>query len=61
VDWQLRRLRSVGAERVIAVDLTRSDFAIPVVRIIVPGLEWDCTHPDYAPGTRARRATGDSQ
>ena len=61
VDWQLRRLRSVGAERVIAVDLTRSDFAIPVVRIIVPGLEWDCTHPDYTPGARARRAACDSQ
>jgi ribosomal protein S12 methylthiotransferase accessory factor len=61
VVWQLQRLRSVGVERVIGVDLTRSDFGIPVVRIIVPGLEWDCTHPDYAPGARARHAAGDSQ
>ena len=54
--WELQRLRSVGLNRVIAVDLTRSEIAIPVVRLITPGLEWDCTHPDYIPGTRARLA-----
>ena len=53
--WELERLRSVGIERVIAVDLTRSDFGIPVVRTVIPGLEWDCSHPHYIPGPRARR------
>jgi ribosomal protein S12 methylthiotransferase accessory factor len=56
--WELERLRAVGVERAIAVDLTRPDFGIPVVRMVIPGLEWDCTHPRYAPGPRARRAGG---
>jgi YcaO-like protein with predicted kinase domain len=61
VNRELQRLRSVGVKRVIAIDLTRSDIGIPVVRIVTPGLEWDCTHPDYTPGARARRAGLDSQ
>jgi YcaO-like protein with predicted kinase domain len=56
--WQLERLRTIGVKRIIAVDLTREDFDIPVVRMVIPGLEWDCTHPDYVPGARARRAGG---
>jgi ribosomal protein S12 methylthiotransferase accessory factor len=56
--WELDRLRAVGVERAIAVDLTRPDFGIPVVRMVIPGLEWDCTHPRYVPGSRARRAGG---
>jgi len=38
VAWELDRLRSVGIERVIAVNLSREEFQIPVVRIVVPGL-----------------------
>jgi YcaO-like protein with predicted kinase domain len=53
--WELERLRAIGVQRVIAVDLTRDDFGIPVVRVVIPGLEWDCTHPDYVPGPRAAR------
>jgi YcaO-like protein with predicted kinase domain len=56
--WELERLRAIGVERVIAVDLTRPDIGIPVVRMVIPGLEWDCTHRDYVPGPRARRAGG---
>jgi ribosomal protein S12 methylthiotransferase accessory factor len=52
--WALRRLAAVGAERVIAVDLTRPEFGIPVVRLVVPGLEWDPHHPTYRPGRRAQ-------
>ena len=58
--WELERLRAVGVECVAAVDLTRSDFGIPVVRVVIPGLEWDCTHPDYVPGPRARRISGEA-
>jgi YcaO-like protein with predicted kinase domain len=58
VRWELERLRAIGIERIIAIDLTRPDFGIPVVRMVIPGLEWDCTHPDYIPGRRARRAGG---
>lgn len=56
--WELSRLRAVGVERAIAVDLTRPDFGIPVIRMVISGLEWDCTHPRYVPGSRARRAGG---
>jgi ribosomal protein S12 methylthiotransferase accessory factor len=58
VRWKLQRLRAVGIERVIAVDLTRPDLGIPVVRVVIPGLEWDCTHRGYVRGARARRAGG---
>jgi ribosomal protein S12 methylthiotransferase accessory factor len=49
----LRRLAATGLERVIAVDLTRPEFDIPVVRLVIPGLEWDPHHPNYRPGRRA--------
>jgi YcaO-like protein with predicted kinase domain len=39
--WELERLRVAGIHRVIAVDLTRPDFGIPVVRVAIPGLEGD--------------------
>lgn len=39
VSWELSRLRSAGIGQVIAVDLTREEFGIPVVRVVVPGLE----------------------
>jgi ribosomal protein S12 methylthiotransferase accessory factor len=54
---ELERLRSAGIDRVIAVDLTRRELAVPVVRVVIPGLEYDIRHPGYTPGTRARRAT----
>jgi YcaO-like protein with predicted kinase domain len=52
----LERLAAAGIERVVAVDLTREDFAIPVLRVVIPGLESDPRHPLYRPGARARRA-----
>ena len=52
--WALGRLAAAGIGRAIAVGLTRPEFAIPVVRLIVPGLEWDPHHPNYRPGPRAR-------
>jgi len=52
--WGLDRLRAVGIARAIAIDLTRPEFGIAVVRLVVPGLEWDPHHPDYRPGSRAR-------
>lgn len=54
--WLLARLRSVGIDRVVAVDLTRPDLAIPVVRVVIPGLEGPDDHPRYLPGPRARAA-----
>jgi len=39
VAWELDRLRGVGIEHVILVNLTRDEFQIPVVRVVIPGLE----------------------
>jgi YcaO-like protein with predicted kinase domain len=51
---ELDRLRSAGIDRVIAVDLTRPDLGIPVVRAVIPGLEglWEAWN--YVPGARAQ-------
>ena len=54
----LDRLHNAGIARAIAVDLTRREFEIPVVRLVIPGLEWDPHHPDYRPGPRARKIAG---
>jgi YcaO-like protein with predicted kinase domain len=54
--WLLQRLRSVGICQVAAVDLTRADLAIPVVRVVIPGLEGYDEHPRYLPGPRALAA-----
>jgi ribosomal protein S12 methylthiotransferase accessory factor len=58
VAWQLVRLRAVGIARVVAVDLTQPALGIPVVRVVVPGLEGDCRNAEYVPGLRALRAAG---
>lgn len=54
----LRRLRSVGVGQVIAVDLTKPAFGLPVVRVVVPGLEgpYRGERSDYVPGARALAA-----
>jgi len=53
--WELKQLRSVGITEVIAFDLTRQEFRIPVVRVLISGLEGARMHPKYVPGQRARR------
>ena len=39
IKYTVERLRGAGLERVIVVDLTREEIGMPVVRVIVPGLE----------------------
>ena len=38
LEYLISRLRRAGFKRVLAIDLTRGDFEIPVVRVRVPGL-----------------------
>ena len=57
VAWMLARLRSVGVEQVLAVDLSPPEFGIAVVRVVIPGLEGQDDHERYLPGPRARRAS----
>jgi ribosomal protein S12 methylthiotransferase accessory factor len=56
IAWSLERLRAVGIDQVIVVDLTLEQFHIPVVRVVIPGLEgvYKGSHSDYVPGPRAR-------
>jgi ribosomal protein S12 methylthiotransferase accessory factor len=56
VEWILSRLRAVAIEEVVVVDLTRTEFGLPVVRVVVPGLEGAYGHEqgDFVPGSRAR-------
>ncbi len=55
VSWELERLRAAGITQVAVVDLTRREFGIPVVRVLIPGLEPTHEAPGYVPGPRARR------
>jgi ribosomal protein S12 methylthiotransferase accessory factor len=60
VAWELSALRAAGINEVVAVDLTHEDFGIPVVRIIVPGLEGPTTTvPNCRLGQRAENLIGD--
>ena len=57
--WLLERLRAVGIGQVIAVDLGKAAIGLPVVRVVVPGLEGpNEVGGDYMPGPRARRLIG---
>lgn len=55
VDWEIERLRAAGLHQIVAVDLTRPEFEIPVVRVVIPGLEPLYDIPGYIPGYRAKR------
>jgi len=56
VDWMLRRLAKAGMAQALVVDLTIAKYGLPVVRVVVPGLEGPDKGPasDYVPGARAR-------
>ena len=54
--WLIERLRTIDIEQVVAVDLTRPGIGIPVVRVVIPGLEAPHDDEDYLPGPRATAA-----
>jgi YcaO-like protein with predicted kinase domain len=56
LEFIFERLRAVGVEQIVAVDLTHPYYAIPVVRAVVPGLEGPDYDPEYVPGLRALNA-----
>lgn len=58
VDWMLAQLANIGIDQVICVDLSKPAFDIPVVRVVIPGLEGPHDEDDYIPGPRARAITG---
>lgn len=52
VAWELERLRHVGVKQVAALDLSKPQLGIPVVRVVVPGLESVPGATGYVPGAR---------
>lgn len=50
----LARLRAAGLSEAVVVDLSKPEFGVPVVRVVVPGLEILHDIPGYSPGARAR-------
>jgi YcaO-like protein with predicted kinase domain len=54
VSWELERLHHAGIEQVVVVDLSLPDVGIPVVRVVIPGLEGLCGAAGYCPGERAK-------
>jgi ribosomal protein S12 methylthiotransferase accessory factor len=54
----VEKLHRAGLEQVLVADLTHADVGIPVVRVIVPGLETYPFHRHYAPGRRATAFCG---
>jgi YcaO-like protein with predicted kinase domain len=56
VGWLLARLRAIGCNEAVMVDLTKREIGIPVVRVVVPGLEVLGDLPGYLPGQRALAA-----
>jgi len=60
VTWALEHLRAVGIRQAVAVNLTKPELGIPVVRVLIPGLEGldDGERGKYVPGPRARAVSG---
>ncbi len=54
VDWMLAQLGNIGIDEVVCVNLNKPTFDIPVVRVVIPGLEGPHDEDDYIPGPRAR-------
>lgn len=60
--YMLSRIENAGLDRAIVVDLTREEIGVPVVRVIVPGLEMAAVDPERPGrrfrGARSRRVSG---
>jgi len=53
VTWELNRLQSAGIDSVIVVDLTKAELGVPVVRVVLPGLEPGVGAAEHVHGRRA--------
>ncbi|TFH50581.1 MAG: methanogenesis marker 1 protein, partial [Methanothrix sp.] len=56
IKYMLKKLEEAGLDRVVVVDLTRDEIGIPVVRVIVPGLEIAAVDPERV-GKRCKDAS----
>jgi ribosomal protein S12 methylthiotransferase accessory factor len=58
VSHVLQRLKAAGIERVVAVDLSRPELDIAVVRMVVPELDCEVPHASDTAGPRGRHTPG---
>jgi len=54
LQFLLERLSACGIRQVVAVNLTKPALELPVMRVVIPGLEAPHDEDDYVPGPRAR-------
>lgn len=54
LDILLDQLKSINIQEVMAIDLTKSEFGIPVMRVVIPGLEPVLFETDVILGERAK-------
>ncbi|WP_039127860.1 YcaO-like family protein [Leisingera sp. ANG-Vp] len=52
----LKAMRTVGLDRCIVVNMTRAELGVPVVRVVVPGLECPYSFTTRLPGDRLLRS-----
>ncbi|MBX2836840.1 MAG: YcaO-like family protein [Gammaproteobacteria bacterium] len=52
LDFILTKLKACGIQQALAIDLTKPEFDIPVVKVVVPGLEGMDDNAAYTPGKR---------
>jgi YcaO-like protein with predicted kinase domain len=60
IQWMAARLADAGLPRAYVVDLTHPAIGIPVVRVVVPGLEFTAID-EYRVGPRVRRAAAEAK
>ena len=56
LEYLLAKLKAVGIEEAVAVDLSKKDLGVAVVRVVIPGLEGPDDHDAYVSGERSLRA-----
>lgn len=56
IDCCIKQLTQVGVNQVIVIDLSKTEFGLSVVKVIIPGLEgaYGHWHSSYRPGPRAK-------
>jgi YcaO-like protein with predicted kinase domain len=60
VEVLLAAVRSVGVTSVVVVDLSHPDLNVPVVKVVIPGLEPHFNNAGYRPGPRAERVRSET-
>lgn len=53
LEFLLNRISDVGCDQVVAVDLTRDEIGVPVVKVLIPGMEG--IYGQCKPGARTQR------